>query len=97
MVPLDYCLTASIFIRTKHKKPKGQINHVFKPKKSAVAVAMAIKASTGRRLLALIELLPDLFERSAAESVTQINRSLSCIFRSVLKLQTSSLCNFLRG
>jgi transposase len=39
------------------------INHVFKPKKSAVAVAIAIKASTGRRLFVLIKAISDVFRR----------------------------------
>jgi len=40
------------------------INHVFKPKKSAVAVAIAIKAYTGRRLFVLIEAISDVLNVS---------------------------------
>jgi hypothetical protein len=39
------------------------INHVLKPKKSAVAVAIAIKASTGRIVFVLIEAISDVFGR----------------------------------
>jgi len=41
------------------------INHVFKPKKSAVAVAIAIKASTGRILFVFIKAINDFFGASA--------------------------------